>query len=196
MYLLMIARRISVDVVFLYTWTNTSEMNLFKKNEFLVDGSIYLGLSCSNVLCSADRNAHMDSVRDDITTLLCANKNNEPLQNMTVYLSWIFFFYLREGVILKWKRFLPNIFPISASNFRENSKGILANMGNLQYLYLPLIIHIIFSLRHKPKKMIYKKKLILCFQPDSFPARNCFGPLFCRERPGVPAKPGWGFWCP
>jgi hypothetical protein len=72
-------------------------MNLFKKNDFLVDGSIYLGPSCSDVLCSADRNGHMDSVRDNITTLLCANKNNEPLQNMTVYRVETFF-YLLEGV--------------------------------------------------------------------------------------------------
>lgn len=53
-------------------------MNLLKNNNKL----LYLGRSCRDVLCSADRNAHMDSVRDDISTLLLANKNQEPLQNM------------------------------------------------------------------------------------------------------------------
>ena len=43
---------------------------------------VYLGLSCRNVFCSTDCNAHMSTARDDISTLLLANKNQEPLQNM------------------------------------------------------------------------------------------------------------------
>jgi hypothetical protein len=49
-------------------------MNLLKNNNRL----LYLELSCRDVLCSADRNAHMFTARDDITALLCARNNHKP----------------------------------------------------------------------------------------------------------------------
>jgi hypothetical protein len=53
-------------------------MNLLKNNNRL----LYLELSCRDMLCSTDCNAHMFTARDDISTLLLANKNHEPLHNM------------------------------------------------------------------------------------------------------------------
>ncbi len=89
------------------------------------------------------------------------------IRTMNHFKTWLFnwveiFFYLWEGVIFlnTWKnfkkRFLPNIFPISASNFRKYSKGILANMGNLQFLFLPLKYNFFYCGTNLKKWLIKK----------------------------------------
>jgi hypothetical protein len=69
-------------------------MNLLKNNNRL----LYLELSCRDVLCRADRNAHMFTARHNISTLLFANKNHEPLQNMLLNRDGTVFFNFWEGV--------------------------------------------------------------------------------------------------